>query len=130
MKPISCTLLSALKSRIQVKQIARGGCPRIAIVARASPIESDFSIIWGEYLLYLTKMIEKYGQSGLSAVDQSVLGQPPSRFAFGGDRNWVLILLQKVYLWMIVMKEKTLEEIREAMTQAWVLGDDRFKDKI
>ena len=28
------------------------------------------------------------------------------------------------------MDDKTLKEIREATNKAWVLGDDRFKDKI
>ncbi len=51
--------------------------PGIAIVARARLLESSFSIICGEQSFYLAKVIGKPGQSALSAVVPSILGQAP-----------------------------------------------------
>jgi hypothetical protein len=44
------------------KEKITGGCPRIEAVARKCWFESDFFIIWGEYRVYLTKIMGKSGR--------------------------------------------------------------------
>jgi hypothetical protein len=45
---VGCRVINARKTLCYCSIFLPGGCPRIAIVARARLVERDFSIIWGE----------------------------------------------------------------------------------
>jgi hypothetical protein len=67
------------------KEKITGGCPRIEAVARKCWFESDFFIIWGEYRVYLTKIMGKSGRIQLFrsrfVFSHSLLSRPCRRYA-------------------------------------------------